>query len=623
MAQAHKETVRLLTTLLDRVLARERPDLPWTTVQGAAAHCAEEDGAGLDAAAAMLQGSADPEIGSLLAALRLRFHLVNKAAKLTIARINRERERLATPTKPRIESIAESVHRLHASGRTLPEVLDLLGTLDIQPTLTAHPTEARRRTILRKQQQIVEHITALRDGDPTPLERRRAEASLERLILVLLGTDDVRTERLQVLEEVRNGLYFLAGPIWESVPVLYADLRDALCEVYDTDPVDLPTVLRYRSWIGGDRDGNPAVTPAITRQTLAMMRDDAVRLHVAALWDLRHHLSLSSRRLDVPRELRESIDADLAAFPGLLDGDTLRHLTHEPFRVKIHAMLARIATIATDTPDYDIDRYIADLTLLSRSLAACGLGALAHDGPLADLLIRARTFGFHLAALDIRQHSGRHELAIDELLRLARVHPSYSTLSESERIDVLRAELAHPRPLVAPGTPLSEPAADALETFRVCHEALRRDRHSIGSMVVSMTHDVSDLLETLVLMKEAGLYRLGADDDARSDCDVVPLFETIRDLERSPDLMRELYTSDAYRPQLDARGRFQEIMLGYSDSNKDGGYLMANWSLHAAQGDLAAVSREHGVDVRFFHGRGGTVGRGGGRANRAILATPL
>lgn len=621
MPREHQETVQYLTGLLDSVLGQERPDLPWETAKSAAALCARGESTDLDGAAALLRGLDDREIGGVLAALTLRFHLINKAEQLTIARINRERERSADKDKPRVESIAEAIHRLKASGRSLEDVLELLKKLDIQPTLTAHPTEARRRTVLRKQQQIIEHINTLQQTNPTPNERGDAQAKLERMILVLMGTDDVRTERLKVLEEVRNGLYFLAGSIWDTVPVLYADIRAALLEAYGSCPDELPIVLRYRSWIGGDRDGNPSVTSQVTRQTLAMMRDEAVRLHSASLWELRDYLSLSSRRVAIPDELRASIEEDLTAFPGLLDGDTLRHLSHEPFRVKIQAMLARLATVLTENPRYDTNRYIADLQLLSRSLATAGLGRLAHEGQLHNLLVRARTFGFHLASLDVRQHSARHEQAVDELFKTALVHDEYASLGEPERIKLLQRELLHPRPLANLDTELSELARDALDTFSVCREAKQRDPLSIGSVVVSMTHEVSDLLETLVLMKEAGLYR-SSREGVSSDVDLVPLFETIRDLKRSPELMRLLLTSTAYTPQLRARGMFQEMMLGYSDSNKDGGYLMANWSLHAGQAALAQVCKEHGVDFRFFHGRGGTVGRGGGRANRAILATP-
>ncbi len=223
------------------------------------------------------------------------------------------------------------------------------------------------------------------------------------------------------------------------------------------------------------RAGNRGVTPEGMGQELELTRDEADRLHAAELGEQRQHLSLSERRVKIPGELRESIEADLAAFPGLLDEHTLRHLTFEPFRIKIHAMLAKLATLSTDTPAYDTDAYLADLDLLARSLTAAGLGALSSEGMLEALTIRARTFGFHLASLDVRQHSERHELAVDELFRLAGVHPAYRSLDEAARVDVLRAELAHPRPLVSPETVLQEHAADALETFRVMRDAVRRD----------------------------------------------------------------------------------------------------------------------------------------------------
>jgi phosphoenolpyruvate carboxylase len=620
MHQRHIETVNRLLRRLDRAIERSGASIPTEVGRDAAELCAKETPEDLAKAAGLIGSLSDEQVSAALAWLTLRFHLVNKAEQLTIVDINRERERRATPTEPKPESIADAVVRLHRAGRSFDEVIELLGQIDIQPTLTAHPTEARRRTVLEKQKRIATIVTQLREGNPTPSEERRAESRLEQLMLILLGTDDVRTERLHVLEEVRNGLYFLTGTLWDTVPLLYDDLTDALESCYErTAP--LPTVLRYRSWIGGDRDGNPRVTPEITSETFAMMRTAAAELHARELWNIRNAFSLSDRRVAVLPELRESIEADLEAFPGLLTEQTRRHLQHEPFRVKIHAMQARLATLSTEEPLYDTDALLSDLDLLARAAEAAGVPEAATRGPLADAIVRARTFGLHLASLDVRQHSGKHEAAVSQLLSIAGVESAYSELSEQDRIELLSRELMSPRPLTSPMTTLPDEAADALATFRVVREASVRDLRSVGSVVVSMTHEVSDLLETLVLLKEAGLYRV-QDGRAESDVDLVPLFETVDDLKRSASLMKELYANPAYRVQLQARGRFQEIMLGYSDSNKDGGYVTANWSLHRAQDELARSAAESGVTLRLFHGRGGTVGRGGGRANRAILAAP-
>ncbi|MEO1534349.1 MAG: phosphoenolpyruvate carboxylase [Planctomycetota bacterium] len=623
MGKQHRERVDGLMGMFEHAVGsakRSGASIPWHQAERAAELCRTEDEADLTEAVALVKGLSDDEISSLMAALTLRFHLVNKAEQLTIASINRERECNATEHSPKPESIAEAVVRLQRGGRSLGDVLHLLGTIDIQPTLTAHPTEARRRTVLQKQKRIAELLGELRDGKPTPAERRRVESRLEQLMLVLLGTDDVRTERLQVHEEVRNGMYFLTGTLWNTVPELYDDLRGALETCYGEVP-EVPTLLRYRSWIGGDRDGNPRVTPEVTRSTFAQMREAAIELHAQALWDIRGFLSLSDRRIEVKGSLRDSIESDMQTFPGLLTDEIRRHLQHEPFRIKIHAMQARLASLATDEPLYDTDALLRDLGLLIEAAEEAGVPDVATSGPLADEMVRAQTFGLHLAALDVRQHSDRHGAAIDQLLRLAGVETDYAGLDEAARIELLSRELASPRPLVSPQAQLPEEAADALATFRVVREAYERDTRSVGSVIISMTHEVSDMLETLVLLKEAGLYRVG-NDGAESDVDLVPLFETVDDLRRSASLMSELYTNPAYKVQLASRGGLQEIMLGYSDSNKDGGYFTANWSLHQAQAELAGSAKEHGVTLRLFHGRGGTVGRGGGRANRAILAAP-
>jgi phosphoenolpyruvate carboxylase len=258
---------------------------------------------------------------------------------------------------------------------------------------------------------------------------------------------------------------------------------------------------------------------------------------------------------------------------------------------------------------------------MQRSLMAAGLADLATQSKLGDLLVLVRTFGLHGLTLDIRQHSGVHHAAVAELLAAAAVTGTYAELDEAQRVALLSDELTNPRPLLPPDAEISDQTREVLDTLSVVAEAIDTDPDSIGTYIISMTHHVSDVLAVLLLFKEVGLWR---ETPAGVVCplDVAPLFETIDDLKRGGDLLAEMFDNDAYRRQLAARGDFQEVMLGYSDSNKDGGYWMSNWSLHRAQGTLARVCREHGVDLRMFHGRGGTVGRGGGRANRAILATP-
>jgi len=575
-----------------------------------------------DIAESMLEsGSLEPvlrefdrsDVHAALKFLATRFHLRNKAEQVHIARVNRRREREATPDAPRPESLAEAVGTLAGEGASLSRLLESLESLDIRPTLTAHPTESRRRSVMQKQRRIGDLLGVNDDPGATPRERERAESAVRQTLALLLGTDEVRSRRLEVIDEVRNGISYLAGAIWDAVPDLYQDLAEAI-ETHYAERPDLPVFLRYRSWIGGDRDGNPNVTAELTRRTFEEMRAAAVDGHREALERLRQDLSLSDRRVPVSSRLLESIKRDEEDRP--LDPRLVRHLQHEPFRVKIRHILARL-----DEPEYGKARFVEDLLILKDAVEHAGLSEVASRGPLADAVIRARTFGFHLAALDIRQHSRVHEAAVGEMFRLAGVEADYAGLDESARVELLRDELTTPRPLLARGAELSPQARELLDTLEVVAEANRREPASVGSYIISMASHVSDMLEVLILLRESGLWTI-EDGKVRCPIDVSPLFETVDDLSRGAEVLRSLFAEPAYAAHLAARDRFQEIMLGYSDSNKDGGYWAANWRLHCAQDDIARACNEAGVAFRFFHGRGGTVARGGGRAHRAILASP-
>ncbi|MFI4853896.1 MAG: phosphoenolpyruvate carboxylase, partial [Phycisphaerales bacterium JB065] len=581
-----------------------------------------------DEAAAIIAGLDLDEIAGILRLTTARFHLYNNAEQLTIAQINRDRERAATPDKPRAESVDAAMRALSSNGWT-PERLaeQVIRKIDVQPTLTAHPTESRRRSIMDKQLQIARALVRLRREDLLPSERAELEERVSRLVTLLLVTDEVRAKRLEVPDEVRNGLYFLTNSIWQAVPRLMRDLAAAARSVYGADAerialAELPALIRYRSWIGGDRDGNPKVTHEVTQRTLRMHRQAASELWDAELERLERQLSISERRVPILPELIEAIEHDGEA---LIDNlDELEHRRREPLRIRLMQMRGRIAR----DDSYSTADLLRDLELLRRALHHAGLGSVAEDGPLADAIVRARVFGLHLATLDIRQHSKVHEAALAELLKLAGVTEDYSALEESAKVELLRRELAQPRPLRPYGSPVSEQTGELLAVLRTVREAIERDPITVRSYIISMTHDISDMLELMLLMKEEGLVRpAGAGEPPVSMLRLVPLFETIDDLERAPGLMRELLKDPIYRQFLDAMPTrtelpLQEVMLGYSDSNKDGGFLMANTALLFAQRDVAEAVRECGVDLRFFHGRGGTIGRGGGRAGRAILAAP-
>ena len=580
---------------------------------------------GLEASAAEIADMDLDQVRDLIRVGTAHFHLLNKAEQLNIIRVNKRRERESESGDPRPESIDEAMSRIRDSGRSIEHARELLEELDIQPTLTAHPTETRRRTILDKQTEIARCVIALRNPDLSAREREDLREKLDRIVSVLLLTDEIRAQRLGVPDEVINGIYFLTTTIWQTVPRLFRDIVHAARRAFGDEQAriianDLPAILRYRSWIGGDRDGNPNVTATVTRDTLASMREAARELWDDELARLRHTLSVSTHRADLGDEIGQRVQQDLEWI------DDLEHLgqrQYEPLRVRLVQMQARVKR----DDSYRAADLLDDLLLIRRALHTAGLTEVAEEGYLSDAIVRARVFGLHLATLDIRQHARVHEHAITELLSISGVCEDFTTLDEAAKIELLRRELQTARPLTPRDAVLSEDTRELMDTLDVVREAVDREPDSVRSWVISMTHDVSHMLTLLLLMKEAGIYRPATSaTPATSRVHVVPLFETIDDLERAPSLMTETLTDPAFMAHLKTicgdDSLEQEVMLGYSDSNKDGGFLMANIALARAQQSVAEVFQKQGVRLRYFHGRGGTIGRGGGRAGRAIMAAP-
>lgn len=619
---------RILESTLSAAVAGGAREADAQRASDLAAICRDiDEESALDDAARRIGEMTHAEIEGVVLYITARFHLLNKAEQLNIAHVNRERERSATRASPRAESVRAAILRVSREGADARALRALLDRIDVQPTLTAHPTEARRRSVLDKQFEIAACVRRLRDEGLLDSEREAIENRLRHLLELLLTTDEVRARRLNVPDEVRNGLYFLTTSIWRVVPRLLRDVRDAAHDAWggaaaDLRLADIPPLIRYRTWIGGDRDGNPNVTHGVTRETIRLLRNAAAELWDRELGALQHDLSVSTRKASVPGELLDAIHRDADRWSEE-DPDELAHRRFEPFRLRLMQMRARVRT----DPAYRAEDLLADLRILERALVAAGLEDVAYDGLLADAIVRAKVFGLHVATLDIRQHSGVHERAAAELLRIGAVEADYASLDEGARLALLRRELSNPRPLRPEGAALSADAQELLDTLAVVREAVEREPRCVRSYVVSMTHDVSDTLELLLLMKEAGLTVVDPRGALRSRVRCVPLFETIDDLDRAPALVRDTLTDPIYLAHLRSlaesdRPPFQEIMLGYSDSNKDGGFFMANVALHQAQTRIARAAEGSGVGIRFFHGRGGTVGRGGGRAGRAILAAP-
>ena len=581
-----------------------------------------EPGLTPDGLLAALPELVDPMVaGRVLRALTVLFQLLNTAEQKEIVRVNRARAE-AAGDNPRPESIRDAVLRLKAEGISPERMQAVLDGIDICPTLTAHPTEARRRAVLDKTLRIAEAL-ALRAAPPSaprldlPLSRTTviAEENLERALTELWQTDEIRRNAITVAEEVRNALYFFDRTILDVVAWLHGDLRRALESAWPDHAFTLPTFVTYRSWVGGDRDGNPNVTPSVTWETLLEHRRVALNFYCGRIERLRRQLTIAVGRVADGDPLLVSVEAErVAGVP--LGEERWKRFGAEPYVLKLLCIQERLQQARDGGPlGYQSgDGFVADLELLADALRRNRASVVADKGELADLLVQARSFGFHLASLDVRQHSDFHGAALTEIFRVAGVCENYESFQEGVKVQVLRQELRSPRPLVARDAPLSAKARETLETFETIRRAHRElGKGTIRCVIVSMTHGVSDLLEALLLCREAGVS---------ADLDIVPLFETIDDLNGCDELMKSLFAIPEYREHLERRAGFQEIMLGYSDSSKDGGFLAANWALHNTQTRLAQVCKEAKVELRFFHGRGGTVGRGGGRANRAILSQP-
>jgi phosphoenolpyruvate carboxylase len=490
--------------------------------------------------------------------------------------------------------------------------------------LTAHPTEIRRKSILDRE---IEIAGLLRERDRrtmTPAELADNDVAIRRAVLTLWQTSLLRHDRPTVMDEVLTGLSYYDQTFLQELPYIYGLTEDALAaDEGASDAADLPAFLRMGSWIGGDRDGNPFVTAEVLRQTVDLQSRKALAFYLDELHNLGAELALDRARV--------AISPELEAFVGQFPDPSPRRAA-EPYRRALVGMYARLVAtsralgqdlgprsgVREAVPYPDAAAFRADLDRLDRSLRAGGSTLIAR-GRLRRLRHAVAAFGFHLASLDLRQNSDAHEQVVTELVRHA-TGEDYAALDEASRQALLVAELTSNRLLLSPFVSYSPATGDELAIFHDAAGIHRRfGRLAIPNYVISHTETVSDILEVAVLLKEVGLVRPRAGE---LDLNIVPLFETIGDLRNCRQIMQDLFGIPQYMRFLESRGRVQEIMLGYSDSNKDGGFLTSGWELHKSEMALIDVCQRHGVALRLFHGRGGSVGRGGGPTYDAILAQP-
>jgi phosphoenolpyruvate carboxylase len=539
--------------------------------------------------------------------------------------VRRRRAYQLAGSSPQEGGMARAFQRAADAGLGPEELQAFFSGALVSPVLTAHPTEVQRKSILDCQRDIAGLLEEHDRLQLTPEEDALNEAELRRAILSLWQTRILRELRLGVQDEIDNGLSFYHTTFLQQLPRLYADIEDLLVARWPESSFRIPAFFKLGSWIGGDRDGNPYVTHEVTRYALARQSSVALNYYLAQIVQLRMELSQSIRLVRVTPELET-----LAA----RSPKESEHRRDEPYRLALSGIYNRL-TATRQALDYSAsehgaisksDLYIdpgeleRDLQTIVDSLTRNGSARVAA-GRLRALRRAVQVFGFHLAPLDLRQHSGVHEQVVAELFQVGAQRENYQALDEAERRRWLLEELMLPRLLRSPYFSYSAETEKELQIFAAAAELQQRySADALPAYIISGSTDVSDILEAALLLKEAGLMHPGS--RPRLAMNIVPLFETIADLRACGCIMDELLSLPLYRKLLEDRGGVQEIMVGYSDSNKDGGYLTSNWELYKAEISLVAVFRRHGVQLRLFHGRGGTVGRGGGPSYEAILAQP-
>jgi phosphoenolpyruvate carboxylase len=522
--------------------------------------------------------------------------------------------------KPRRGSLHEAVAQLAGDGTSAAELRDTLAGAEVRLVMTAHPTEARRRTTVSKLSRIFALLRSLDDRRPAHGEHEQIRRQIAAAVQEMWVSDELRAVTTTVLDEVRAGLIYFTSTLAEVVPTIYRDLEATIAECYPDAEIDVPPLLTFGSWMGGDRDGNPFVTPAMTADALALMQETCLRHLQDSVLALTDRVTLSSRVAGEPPELRELLDTLAEHLPELAAYVHERN-PEEPYRrlFKLIAERVRATRKGTDGAYASPQELLDDLHVAERALRSQGAGFVAADA-LRDVIRQVEVFGFHFAVLDVREHADVHRAAIDEILCELGIEDGYSALPETGRIAVLAREIADRRPLIPLDISGFSPSTrEVVQTFRTMHDLLGGPHPgAIGSYIVSGTSSPADLLEVLLLMKEVGLSRAGGAD---AQLRIVPLFESGETLAGAADTMRTLLDTPVYRAAVDSVG-LQEIMVGYSDSNKDVGYVASGWHIYRAQLEIASVLRDHGVTWQFFHGRGGAVGRGGGPSYTAVRAQP-
>ena len=553
------------------------------------------------------------EEGDVARAFATYFELINLAEERERVRAVRSGSQAGTLD----DSLDQTVKSLADEGADSDTVAGILDDVLIEPTFTAHPTEARRGTVKAKLRSIADHIQTLDERNLTDREKEDVWQDIEAEVTSLWQTRQVRQRPPEPLDEVRNIQWYLENTLFDVVGEVYSEFEDVVTDEYPD--IDLPKLFEFRSWAGSDRDGNPYVTVDVTDETLETQRSIVVERYRTRLKRLSAVLSQDGDRYATTGAFQASLDADVERFPSVAEEAEERY-PDEPYRQKFRLMRERLNRISDVRPGgYDADEeLLADLETVDASLRAYGGHDIA-DAFIEPLMRQVSTFGFSLASLDLRDHRIQHTEAIDEALAAEGI--DYRGLDEDERVELLTDAILQDEPIIDPESPgdVSETAQKVLTRFAALSDWQKEyGKEAIDTYCISMTEEPSHVLEVLFLADQVDVVSL----PDHVGLDVVPLLETEAALNGADRIMGTLFENEAYGQALSARGNTQEIMLGYSDSNKENGFLAANWDLYKNQRRLAEITNEYDVTMRLFHGRGGSISRGGGPMNRALLALP-
>ncbi len=569
-----------------------------------------------------LIGSLDLERASKIVRAFLFYFLLSNTAD-EVHRIRRQRAHALTDATPQRGSLEDAFIELSKDGKSFDFARQILELTTVVPVFTAHPTEATRQTVLRKILNISELLMKRETSTLTPDELADLRRRLHTEITVLWQTNEIRMNRVTVYDEIRRGLFFFSEILYDTIPMFYDRLNRTVSEVYRRHEL-APVILRFGSWIGGDRDGHPFVTGEVTRKAITMQKKQILSSYLRDVDALYEDISSSTRLVGASRLLAESVESDRQSLSGQVSEQDLKDQS-EIYRVKVFLMYNKLKnTLDEDGFRYrTAEEFVADLELMLDSLKS-NKGEVIAESKILPLIYKAKTFGFHLASLDVRQNSTVLSRAVAAVLKASEVEDSFGRLSAEAKAKLLTKEVLKARPLVISSMVTDPDAGEVLSEF----EAMRFGKEFAGEetcndYIISMSSEVSDVLTPLLFGKETGLIKVREGKMEESRLDILPLFETIEDLKNAPVVMAKLFRNPAYSQHLRLRGMTQKIMIGYSDSNKDAGIVASNFELIKAQINLKKICERYGVTLILFHGRGGSVSRGGGPLNQAIISQPV